>query len=76
LAKVRPAVFRFAKDFSPRFFFRRIFPRRRGASGDYSLIAIGTQGKGFFRETFLGSLAHEIACQAELPVLFFPCRIA
>ena len=76
LAKVRPAVFRFAKDFSPRFFFRLIFPRRRGASGDYSLIAIGTQGKGFFRETFLGSLAHEIACQAELPVLFFPCRIA
>lgn len=47
---------------------------QRAASGRYSLIAMGTQGAGFFREALLGSLAHEIACQAELPVLFFPCR--
>lgn len=41
-------------------------------SGRYSLIAMGTQGKGFFREVVLGSLAHEVACRAGLPVLFFP----
>jgi nucleotide-binding universal stress UspA family protein len=44
----------------------------RVAKGDFSLIAMGTQGKGFFREAFLGSLANEVARQAELPVLFFP----
>jgi nucleotide-binding universal stress UspA family protein len=47
---------------------------QRAASGSYSLIAMGTQGKGLFREALLGSLAHEVACAAELPVLFFPCR--
>jgi nucleotide-binding universal stress UspA family protein len=47
---------------------------QRAASGTYSLIAMGTQGKGLFREALLGSLAHEVACAAELPVLFFPCR--
>jgi nucleotide-binding universal stress UspA family protein len=47
---------------------------QRAASGTYSLIAMGTQGKGLFREALLGSLAHEVACTAELPVLFFPCR--
>jgi nucleotide-binding universal stress UspA family protein len=47
---------------------------RRAASGRYSLIAMGTQGKGFFREALLGSLAHEVARQADLPVLFFPGR--
>lgn len=47
---------------------------QRAASGTYSLIAMGTQGKGLFREALLGSLAHEVACTAELPVFFFPCR--
>jgi nucleotide-binding universal stress UspA family protein len=48
---------------------------QRAASGTYSLIAMGTQGKGLFREALLGSLAHEVACTAELPVLFFPGRL-
>lgn len=43
-------------------------------SGRYSLMAMGTQGKGLFREFALGSLAHEVACRAGLPVLFFPSR--
>lgn len=47
----------------------------RSSQGGYSLIAMGTQGKGFFREAFLGSLANEVARRAELPVLFFPWRI-
>ena len=47
---------------------------QRAAAGRYSLIAMGTQGKGFFREALLGSLANEVARRAELPVLFFPCR--
>jgi nucleotide-binding universal stress UspA family protein len=47
---------------------------QRAAGGRYSLIAMGTQGKGFFRDALLGSLAHEVARRAELPVLFFPCR--
>lgn len=47
---------------------------QRATSGTYSLIAMGTQGKGLFREALLGSLAHEVACAAELPVLFYPCR--
>jgi nucleotide-binding universal stress UspA family protein len=47
---------------------------RRAAAGGYSLIVMGSQGKGFFAEALLGSLAHEIACRAELPALFFPSR--
>ncbi|MFA7537184.1 MAG: universal stress protein [Desulfuromonadales bacterium] len=45
---------------------------QRAAAGRYSLIAMGTQGKGFFREALLGSIAHEVARRSELPVLFFP----
>lgn len=45
---------------------------QQAASGDYSLIVMGTQGKGFFSEIVLGSLAHDVACQAELPALFYP----
>jgi nucleotide-binding universal stress UspA family protein len=45
---------------------------RHAAAGGHSLIVMGMQGKGYLRDTLLGSLAHEIACRAELPVLFFP----
>lgn len=44
----------------------------KAAEGTYSLIAMGTQGKGFFSEIVLGSLAHEVACRAEIPVFFYP----
>jgi nucleotide-binding universal stress UspA family protein len=39
---------------------------------DCSLILMGTQGKGFIREIFLGSVAHNITRQATCPVLLIP----
>ncbi len=41
-------------------------------SGEYSLIVMGTQGRGYIPEIFLGSTANAIARQADLPVLFVP----
>ena len=40
--------------------------------GGYSLIVMGTQGRGFFRKCFCGGVAHNVACHAPLPVLFVP----
>lgn len=39
---------------------------------DISLIVMGTQGKGFIKEIFLGSVAHNITRVAPCPVLLFP----
>ncbi len=39
---------------------------------DISLIIMGTQGKGFIREIFLGSVAHNISRLAPCPVLLIP----
>jgi nucleotide-binding universal stress UspA family protein len=41
-------------------------------SQDISLIIMGTQGKGFIRELFLGSVAHNISRLAPCPVLLIP----
>lgn len=41
-------------------------------AGGYSLILMGTQGRGFLKEVFLGSVAYNVARQAPLPVLFVP----
>ena len=41
-------------------------------SGEFSLIIMGTQGRGYIPEIFLGSTANAIARQADLPVLFVP----
>lgn len=38
----------------------------------HSLVLMGTQGRGFMREIFLGSVSHNIARKAPLPVLFVP----
>lgn len=40
--------------------------------GRYSLILMGTQGRGFIQEIFLGSVSHNVARHARLPVLFVP----
>ena len=40
--------------------------------GHYSLVVMGNQGKGFFREALFGSVANEVARAAEIPVLFIP----
>lgn len=39
---------------------------------DFSLIVMGTQGKGFLKELFLGSVAHNVARLAPCPVLLIP----
>ncbi len=39
---------------------------------DISLIVLGTQGKGFLKEIFLGSVAHNVARLAPCPVLLIP----
>jgi nucleotide-binding universal stress UspA family protein len=41
-------------------------------SWDISLIIMGTQGKGFIKELFLGSVAHNVARLAPCPVLLVP----
>jgi nucleotide-binding universal stress UspA family protein len=47
-----------------------LLDRAKGA--DFSLVVMGTQGRGFIREIFLGSVAHNVARYAPLPVLFVP----
>lgn len=44
----------------------------RARKGSFSLIVMGNQGKGFFREALFGSVANEVARSAEIPVLFIP----
>jgi nucleotide-binding universal stress UspA family protein len=39
---------------------------------DISLIAMGTQGRGFIEELFLGSVAHNISRVAACPLLLIP----
>jgi nucleotide-binding universal stress UspA family protein len=41
-------------------------------SQDISLIVMGTQGKGFIKELFLGSVAHNVSRLAKCPVLLIP----
>lgn len=43
------------------------------ASGDgVSLIVMGSQGQGYISEAFLGSVSHNVARRASLPVLLVP----
>ncbi|TVQ66858.1 MAG: universal stress protein [Balneolaceae bacterium] len=39
---------------------------------DITMIAMGTQGKGFIAELFLGSTSHRIARYSKLPLLLIP----
>jgi nucleotide-binding universal stress UspA family protein len=41
-------------------------------SKEYSLVVMGSQGRGFIAEIFQGSVAHNVARLAPLPVLFIP----
>lgn len=40
--------------------------------GDYSLVVMGSQGRGFIQEIFLGSVSHNIARDASVSVLLIP----
>ncbi len=42
------------------------------AAGAYSLVIMGSQGRGFFGEIFLGSVSHNLARMAEVPLLLIP----
>jgi len=44
----------------------------RARNSWFSLIVMGTQGRGFVKEIFQGSVAHKVAHHAPLPVLFVP----
>jgi len=41
-------------------------------SQDVSLMVMGTQGKGFIKEIFLGSVAYNVSRMAPCPVLLIP----
>lgn len=40
--------------------------------GGYSLIVMGSQGRGYAKELFLGSVSHNVVRHASLPVLLVP----
>lgn len=44
----------------------------RARSNDFSLMVMGSQGRGLVAEVFLGSLANHVARHAPLPVMFVP----
>ena len=44
----------------------------RTQSGEYSIVIMGGQGKGFTQEIFLGSTANKVARHVGVPLLFVP----
>ena len=44
----------------------------RARSNSFSLIVMGSQGRGFIQEVFMGSVANNVARHAPLPTLFVP----
>jgi nucleotide-binding universal stress UspA family protein len=42
------------------------------ATGNYSLIVMGSQGKGYIREIFIGSVSHNITRNAGVSVMLIP----
>jgi len=45
---------------------------REAGEGDYHLIVMGSRGRGFFAEAFLGSVSHQVVRSAPVPVLLVP----
>ncbi len=45
---------------------------REARSGNYSLILMGSQGRGFIPEIFLGSVSHHVAHHSPVPVMVIP----
>jgi nucleotide-binding universal stress UspA family protein len=41
-------------------------------SGDVSLVVMGSQGRGYFSEVFLGSVSHRVARHSQVPILLIP----
>ena len=40
--------------------------------GDATMVMMGTQGRGFLRELFVGSVSHYVARRSKVPVLLIP----
>lgn len=50
-----------------------VFPAREMVErGDYTLIVLGSQGRGYFGEMFVGSVAHHVTRQTIVPTLRVP----
>lgn len=45
---------------------------RRANDKDETVIVMGSQGRGFIAEVFLGSVSHQVVRQAPVPVLLIP----
>lgn len=45
---------------------------RTAKRGDYSLVVMGTQGRGFFGGILMGSVAYHVARNVTVPILFIP----
>jgi len=45
---------------------------QRAEQGDYSLVVMGTQGRGYFGERFMGSVAYHVARRTVVPTLLIP----
>lgn len=45
---------------------------KESKADDYSLIVMGSQGQGFIKEIFLGSVSHNVVRNVMLPVLLIP----
>jgi nucleotide-binding universal stress UspA family protein len=45
---------------------------RSAEQGGYSLVVMGTQGRGYFGELFMGSVAHYVARHTLVPTLLIP----
>jgi nucleotide-binding universal stress UspA family protein len=39
---------------------------------DYSMVVMGTQGRGFFGNLLMGSVANYVARNTKVPILFGP----
>jgi nucleotide-binding universal stress UspA family protein len=44
----------------------------RAAENDHGLIVMGSKGRGFLAEVFLGSVSHGVALHVEIPLLMIP----
>lgn len=50
--------------------------RQIAEDGDVQLVVMGTQGRGFFGEIFLGSVSNQVARASVAPVLLIPAKQA
>ena len=47
---------------------------RYASQQDHSLVVMGSKGRGFLREVFMGSVSHGVAMHANIPLLMVPAK--